>query len=55
MIERRFVTLSLREAEDGTELDFAQGSFATEERRALHREGWTNGLDKLEKLVASAT
>ena len=48
------VTLSLREAEDGTELDFAQGEFATEERRALHREGWTTSLDKLEKLVAGA-
>jgi uncharacterized protein YndB with AHSA1/START domain len=35
------VTLSLRELDDGTELDFAQGTFATEERRALHDQGWS--------------
>jgi uncharacterized protein YndB with AHSA1/START domain len=46
------VTLSLREVDDNTELDFAQGTFATEERRALHRGGWTDSLDKLEKLVS---
>jgi uncharacterized protein YndB with AHSA1/START domain len=49
------VTLSLREVADVTELDLAQGEFATEERRALHREGWGNSLNKLEQLVASAT
>jgi uncharacterized protein YndB with AHSA1/START domain len=46
------VTLSLRDVEDGTELDFAQATFATEERRALHREGWSNSLDKLDKLLS---
>jgi uncharacterized protein YndB with AHSA1/START domain len=46
------VTLSLRELGDDTELDFAQGTFATEERRALHRGGWTDSLDKLEKQVS---
>lgn len=47
------VTLSLRELDDGTELDFAQGMFATEERRGLHREGWTNSFDKLEQLLSA--
>jgi uncharacterized protein YndB with AHSA1/START domain len=47
------VTLSLRELDDGTELDFAQGTFATEERRALHDQGWSNSFDKLEKLMSS--
>jgi uncharacterized protein YndB with AHSA1/START domain len=46
------VTLSLHELGDDTELHFAQDSFATEERRALHQEGWTNSFDKLEKLVS---
>jgi uncharacterized protein YndB with AHSA1/START domain len=46
------VTLSLRELGDDTELGFAQATFATEERRALHQAGWTNGFDRLEKLVS---
>jgi uncharacterized protein YndB with AHSA1/START domain len=46
------VTLSLRELEQDTALDLAQGTFATEERRALHREGWSNSFDKLEELVS---
>lgn len=49
------VTLSLRDI-GGTaaELVFTQGDFATERRRVLHEEGWTQSLDKLEKLVSSA-
>jgi uncharacterized protein YndB with AHSA1/START domain len=47
------VTLSLRELDNGTELDFAQGMFATEERRALHDQGWSDSFDKLEKLMSS--
>jgi uncharacterized protein YndB with AHSA1/START domain len=48
------VTLSLREHDEGTELELTQASFATEERLALHREGWSNSLDKLEELVSDA-
>jgi uncharacterized protein YndB with AHSA1/START domain len=48
------VTLSLRVRGDGTELDLAQGAFATEERRALHREGWSDSLDKLDELFPAA-
>lgn len=49
------VTLSLRDI-GGTqaELVIIQGDFATEARRALHEEGWTQSLDKLEELVSSA-
>ncbi len=36
-----------------TELTFTQGSFLTERRRALHEEGWTNGLDRLQELMSS--
>jgi uncharacterized protein YndB with AHSA1/START domain len=47
------VTLSLRErGEDDTELDLAQGAFATEERYALHQKGWSTSLEKLEELVS---
>jgi uncharacterized protein YndB with AHSA1/START domain len=47
------VTLSLRErGPDATELDLAQGAFATEERHALHQKGWSTSLDKLEELVS---
>lgn len=49
------VTLSLRAVGDtSTELVLTQGDFATERRRALHEEGWTQGLDKLEKLTSPA-
>jgi uncharacterized protein YndB with AHSA1/START domain len=49
------VTLSLRDLGESTELDFAQGLFATEARRALHDEGWTDGLDRLQELMSSGT
>ena len=48
------MTLSLRDI-GGTSaaLVVAQGDFATERRRALHEEGWTQSLNKLEKLMSS--
>jgi len=47
------VTLSLRDLGDSTELVFAQGTFAVEGRRALHEEGWTDTLDRLQELMSS--
>ncbi len=47
------VTLSLRDLGESTELVLAQGPFATEPRRALHEEGWTDGLDRLQELMSS--
>jgi uncharacterized protein YndB with AHSA1/START domain len=44
-------TLTLRDLDESTELILAQGPFATEPRRALHRQGWTDSFDKLEELV----
>ena len=45
--------LSLRDlGGSSTELVFTQGDFATERRRALHEEGWTQSLDKLEELLS---
>jgi uncharacterized protein YndB with AHSA1/START domain len=49
------VTLSLKDSGDTTELEFWQGEFATERRRALHDEGWTNSLDRLQELMSSGT
>jgi uncharacterized protein YndB with AHSA1/START domain len=46
------VTLSLRDLGESTELVFTQGAFATEGRRALHEEGWTDGFDRLEELIS---
>ena len=45
------VTLSLRDLGESTELIFTQRAFATEGRRALHEQGWTDGLDRLQELM----
>jgi uncharacterized protein YndB with AHSA1/START domain len=45
------VTLTLDVVPQGTELAVAQGAFATEERLALHRGGWSDSLDKLAALL----
>ena len=39
--------LSLVAVGDSTELVFEQGEFATERRRQLHDEGWSDTLDRL--------
>nr|WSZ11976.1 SRPBCC domain-containing protein [Streptomyces canus] len=48
------VRLTLRDI-GGTsaELVFTQGDFATERRQALHEQGWTQSLNKLEELMSS--
>lgn len=46
------VGLSFRDLDGSTEIAFTQGPFKTEERRALHRGGWTDAFDKLERLVS---
>jgi uncharacterized protein YndB with AHSA1/START domain len=45
------VTLSLQDLGDSTELVFTQRAFATEARRALHEQGWTDGFDRLQELI----
>jgi uncharacterized protein YndB with AHSA1/START domain len=50
------VKLSLRDVGGtSTELVMTQGDFATERRRALHDEGWTQALDKLDALLSPAS
>ena len=47
------VSLTLDVAGAGTELALRQGRFATDERLALHRGGWSDSLDTLSALLAA--
>ena len=47
------VVLSLRTLGESTALTVDHGDFATEERRALHVQGWSESIDRLEELIAS--
>jgi uncharacterized protein YndB with AHSA1/START domain len=47
------VALSFRDLGGATEVSLTQGTFKTEERRGLHRDGWTESFDKLERLVSA--
>ena len=47
------VRLSLRDLGGSTELTLDQGAFATEPRRALHEQGWTDGFEKLRGSMSS--
>jgi uncharacterized protein YndB with AHSA1/START domain len=46
------VTLTLRDLGGSTNVAFAQGPFKTEARQALHRDGWTDSFDKLERMIS---
>jgi uncharacterized protein YndB with AHSA1/START domain len=46
------VSVSLRDLGESTEVVVAQGAFAAEPRRALHVEGWTDALDRLQELMS---
>jgi uncharacterized protein YndB with AHSA1/START domain len=47
------VGLSFRDLGESTEIAFTQSPFKTEARRALHRAGWTDSFDKLERLISA--
>jgi uncharacterized protein YndB with AHSA1/START domain len=47
------VDLSFRDLGESTEVAFTQGPFKTEDRRALHRDGWTDSFDKLERQISA--
>ena len=49
------VDLSLGGAAEGTRLVLAQGPFLTEERLALHRNGWTESFEKLQAVLSGGT
>src|SRR5262249_51176574 len=40
------VTMSFRAVGEETEVDLTQAAFKTEDRRALHHEGWTDTFDR---------
>ena len=46
------VRLSFEDLGESTEVTFTQGTFATEERRALHDQGWTDSFDRLQELLS---
>jgi uncharacterized protein YndB with AHSA1/START domain len=48
------VALSFRDLGESTEVALTQGPFETEARRALHRDGWTDGFNKLDRLISPA-
>jgi len=47
------VELSFRDLGESTEIALRQGPFKTEARLGLHRDGWTDSFDKLERLVSA--
>lgn len=48
------VTFSLGDRGEATEVSVDQGVFATEGRRALHEQGWSESLDRLRRLMSSS-
>ena len=46
------VELSFRDLGESTEVALTQGPFKTEARRELHRNGWMDSFDKLERLIS---
>ncbi|MEC5191771.1 MULTISPECIES: SRPBCC family protein [unclassified Arthrobacter] len=49
--QETLVEISLLNAGDGTRLVLLQGPFRTEERLDLHRNGWTESLEKLRAVL----
>jgi uncharacterized protein YndB with AHSA1/START domain len=46
------VGLLFRDLGESTEVALTQGPFKTEDRWALHRDGWSDSFDKLERIVS---
>jgi uncharacterized protein YndB with AHSA1/START domain len=46
------VELTFHGVGESTEVSLEQGAFKTEERRELHRAGWTDSLDRLEAILS---
>lgn len=46
------VALSFQDLGDSTEVSLTQGPFKTEARRTLHRDGWRDCFERLERLLA---
>jgi uncharacterized protein YndB with AHSA1/START domain len=50
--EETVAQLDFEAIDDSTRVRLRQGRFKTEARHALHRDGWSESLDKLAELVA---
>ncbi len=48
------VTLCLDAVGTSTEVSLVQGEFATKERVALHRDGWSDSFERLRELITRA-
>lgn len=48
------VTLSFGDRGESTEVVLTQGTFKTEERRALHEQGWTDSFERLQEVIRSS-
>jgi uncharacterized protein YndB with AHSA1/START domain len=48
------VDLSFRDLGGSTKVVLIQAPFKTEAHRQLHRDGWTDSFDKLERLISDA-
>jgi uncharacterized protein YndB with AHSA1/START domain len=49
------VDLSFADQGETTEVGVLQGSFRTQARLVLHRDGWTDSLDRLERFLAQGS
>jgi uncharacterized protein YndB with AHSA1/START domain len=47
------VDLSFRDLGESTAVSLAQGPFKTKSRRALHRDGWTDSFDRVERHLSA--
>jgi uncharacterized protein YndB with AHSA1/START domain len=47
------VALAFGDLGEATEVALTQGPYKTEARHALHRDGWTQSFDKLERLISA--
>lgn len=47
------VNLSFRDLDGSTSVELQQGAFKTEARVSLHRDGWTESFDKLDRILAA--
>jgi uncharacterized protein YndB with AHSA1/START domain len=47
------VTISFGDRGGSTKFSMDQRSFATERRRALHEQGWTEAIDRLHELITN--
>jgi uncharacterized protein YndB with AHSA1/START domain len=50
--QETLMTLSFIAQDGGTKVVLDQGPFKTEARHALHQNGWTEGLERLEQFLS---